>query len=162
MNLFERQIESPVGRLRLLATDDVIVGLYMPGNKGQSRFRGRDGSQHRILRVACTQLAEYFAGERMEFDLPLRLEGTEFQRAVWSALQRIPFGETRTYSKIATQLGRSRAVRAVGAANARNPVSIIVPCHRVIGVDGTLAGYAGGTERKRWLLQHERCVRGRL
>ena len=108
--------------------------------------------------VARQQLIEYFAGERKDFDLPLRLNGTEFQLSVLQALQKIPYGETTSYSDIAERIGRPKAMRAVGAANGRNPIPIIVPCHRVIGSDGTLTGYGGGLHRKQWLLQHERAT----
>lgn len=101
------------------------------------------------------QLAEYFAGNRQAFDLKLAPQGTPFQRAVWRALGEIPFGTTCCYADIARRIGRPTAVRAVGAANGRNPVAIVVPCHRVIGRDGSLTGYAGGLDRKRWLLEHE-------
>lgn len=114
--------------------------------------------------VSCIQqLAEYFAGQRRSFEVPLDLQGTPFQRRVWELLLLIPFGETRTYLDIALALGDSKAVRAVGAANGQNPVSIIVPCHRVIGGDGALVGYGGGLWRKEWLLAHEgRPVQARL
>ena len=109
-----------------------------------------------VLASAVEQLAAYFAGELRVFDLPLGAEGTGFQRLVWRALGTIPFGETRTYGAIAHAIGRPSASRAVGAANGRNPISIIVPCHRVIGASGELTGYAGGVEMKQWLLAHER------
>lgn len=104
---------------------------------------------------ACAQLTEYFAGTRRDFDLPLAPQGTDFQRRVWAALEAIPFGETRNYAEIAEQLGSKGGQRAVGAANGRNPISIVVPCHRVIGSDGRMTGYAGGIGRKRWLLAFE-------
>ncbi len=107
------------------------------------------------------RLAAWFAGERTGFDLPLRPRGTPFQRDVWEALREIPYGETRSYGQIAARLRAPSAVRAVGAANGRNPLAIIVPCHRVIGASGALTGYAGGLERKRWLLAHEREVLAR-
>jgi methylated-DNA-[protein]-cysteine S-methyltransferase len=105
--------------------------------------------------AATAQLREYFAGERREFSLPLAPRGTEFQRRVWLALREIPHGRTRSYGEIAETIGRPTASRAVGAANGRNPISIVVPCHRVIGASGDLTGYAGGMDRKRWLLNHE-------
>jgi methylated-DNA-[protein]-cysteine S-methyltransferase len=104
---------------------------------------------------ACTQLAEYFAGSRRTFELPLAPKGTDFQRRVWQALAGIPYGETRCYAEIAEQLGCKGGQRAVGAANGRNPLAIVVPCHRVIGSNGRLTGYAGGIDRKQWLLAHE-------
>lgn len=109
----------------------------------------------RILDRAAAQLGEYFAGERTTFDLELAPEGTEFQQKVWMLLRAIPFGETRSYGQLATKLKRPTASRAVGAANGRNPLGIIVPCHRVIGASGDLTGYAGGLPMKRWLLAHE-------
>jgi methylated-DNA-[protein]-cysteine S-methyltransferase len=107
------------------------------------------------LREAVRQLAEYFAGDRRKFDLPLRLEGTDFQRRVWQVLTEIPYGETWSYGQLAQRIGNPKGCRAVGLANGRNPISILVPCHRVIGADGSLTGYGGGVERKRWLLAHE-------
>ena len=108
-----------------------------------------------MLARAAAQLREYFAGERTMFDLPLAPDGTGFQRIVWEALERIPYGVTRTYGELAAAIGRPAASRAVGSANSRNPISIIVPCHRVIGANGTLTGYAGGMRAKQWLLDHE-------
>ena len=108
-----------------------------------------------MLRETARQLSAYFDGSLRVFSVPLAFEGTPFQRSVWQALLTIPYGETRTYGEIARQIGNPAAVRAVGAANGRNPISIIVPCHRVIGADGSLTGYGGGVEAKRWLLGHE-------
>jgi methylated-DNA-[protein]-cysteine S-methyltransferase len=107
------------------------------------------------LPAAARQLKEYFAGKRREFALPLRLDGTEFQQRVWGELTKIPFGETRSYGQLAKRLNNPNGSRAVGLANGRNPIAIIVPCHRVIGADGSLTGYGGGLPRKRWLLAHE-------
>lgn len=116
-----------------------------------------------MLRRAAAQLGEYFSGRRRDFDLPLAPVGTPFQRSAWRALAGIPFGETRTYAQQAQTLGRPTATRAVGAANGRNPISIVVPCHRVVGRDGRLTGYAGGVETKAWLLAHEaRVTAGRV
>ena len=108
--------------------------------------------------MARKQLGEYFKGKRMTFDLPLAPEGTEFQQSVWKQLRKISYGRTKSYGEIANKVGNPRASRAVGAANGRNPISIIVPCHRVIGADGKLTGFGGGIERKRWLLEHEQKV----
>ncbi|WP_417617795.1 methylated-DNA--[protein]-cysteine S-methyltransferase [Oceanisphaera sp.] len=105
--------------------------------------------------LACQQLDEYFAGQRQHFELPLAPQGTDFQQQVWQALQTIPHGEHRSYKDIALQIDNPKAVRAVGLANSRNPISLIIPCHRVIGVNGKLVGYAGGIARKAWLLEHE-------
>jgi methylated-DNA-[protein]-cysteine S-methyltransferase len=144
---------SPVGVLRLYAADDQLVGLYLPVQPAPSAIERRSD----VLVRTAAQLAEYFAGQRRVFDLPLAPRGTEFQRAVWHALRTIPLGETRSYGELAQQLGRPSASRAVGAANGKNPISIIVPCHRVIGSTGHLTGYAGGVAAKRWLLDHEQA-----
>jgi methylated-DNA-[protein]-cysteine S-methyltransferase len=150
---------SPVGTLCLCAEDDQLVGLYLPDRPARSAPRGHGG----VLARAAAQLTEYFAGERRDFDLPLAPSGTEFQRAVWRALAEIPFGATCSYGDLARSLGRPSASRAVGAANGRNPISIILPCHRVIGASGELTGYGGGLPMKRWLLDHERgCVQPSL
>lgn len=128
-----------------------IDPLHPEWNASREAFeRARDH-----LLSALDQLTAYFAGTRRVFDLPLDLSGTDFERSVWNALTRIPYGETRTYSQIAIAVGRPTATRAAGAANGRNPVAIIVPCHRVIGANGSLVGFGGGLERKRWLLDHE-------
>lgn len=149
-------IASPVGDLLVRGDGESVIGLYLPDHKRgltpESSWR-RDDNAFAPVRE---QLAEYFAGSRQQFDLPLRLEGTEFQKLVWEQLQQIPFGETITYAELARRVGEPMASRAVGSANGRNPVSIIVPCHRVIGADGKLTGYAGGVEKKRWLLEWER------
>jgi methylated-DNA-[protein]-cysteine S-methyltransferase len=150
-------IDSPIGRL-LLQTDGVsLTGLYMdvpsrpPPVMNDS---GQDGSAG-PLPEAVRQLEQYFAGNRRDFDLPLRLNGTEFQQRVWHALTEIPYGETWSYGELAKRIGNPNASRAVGLANGRNPISILVPCHRVIGADGSLTGYGGGLPRKQWLLAHE-------
>ncbi len=161
MKLHLFSIDSPIGPLRLLVGDDAVHGLYLPGHKGApAAAQGpaldrKEGERHPVVVRARAQLGEYFDGRRRSFDVPLSLEGTDFQQQVWAALLRIPFGETRSYAALSAALGKPRAVRAVGAANGRNPVSILVPCHRVVGSDGSLTGYAGGPERKRWLLCHE-------
>ncbi len=149
-------VPSPIGRLLVTAEGTLLTGLYMRGHKGrpapQPDWRRADEPFDAVRR----QLEEYFAGRRQEFDLPWRMAGTSFQQLVWDALVRIPFGTTITYAQLAARIGRPGAARAVGHANSRNPISIIVPCHRVIGADGALAGYAGGLEKKRWLLDLER------
>ena len=109
-----------------------------------------------ILREAIQQLQEYFAGQRKEFDLPIKMQGTEFQKKVWQALQEIPYGEVSSYGKLAEKIGNSKACRAVGMANHRNPIAIVVPCHRVIGSNGKVVGYAGGLDKKEWLLEMEK------
>ncbi|GAB2918314.1 methylated-DNA--[protein]-cysteine S-methyltransferase [Streptomyces heilongjiangensis] len=147
--------DSPCGPLTLVADDGVLRGLHMTGQRHrppQKTFGPRDDT---LLAEAKEQLAAYFAGELRQFTLALRLHGTGFQRGVWEQLARIPFGETRSYGELADALGSPRASRAVGLANGRNPVGIIVPCHRVVGSDGSLTGYGGGLDRKRRLLAFE-------
>jgi methylated-DNA-[protein]-cysteine S-methyltransferase len=138
MTLHEAHLESPVGRLRLVASDDALVGLLFPTREDVSAEPVAAGRAHPILDRAREQLKAYFAGDRVFFDLPLAPRGTPFQRAVWRALEAIPFGETRSYAQIAASIGRPTATRAVGAANGQNPISIVVPCHRVIGADVSL------------------------
>jgi methylated-DNA-[protein]-cysteine S-methyltransferase len=147
--------ESPLGRMLLLATDEGLCGAYF---EGQRYFPDTDAEWEwnaRPFLKARRQLDEYYKGRRNEFDLSLDLRGTEFQKRVWSALLAISRGETRSYREIAIVTGSAAAVRAVGVAIGRNPVSVIVPCHRVIGSGGSLTGYAGGLHRKEWLLKHE-------
>jgi methylated-DNA-[protein]-cysteine S-methyltransferase len=148
---------SPIGPLRLFAEDDHLVGLYMSEPPALQGVEQRTG----VLELTVAQLAEYFAGGRRVFDLPLAPRGTEFQERVWRALLEIPHGETWSYGELARAIGRPSASRAVGAANGRNPISIIVPCHRVIGSNGDLTGYGGGMPAKRWLLAHEHAAFGR-
>ncbi|MBK5001468.1 methylated-DNA--[protein]-cysteine S-methyltransferase [Pseudomonas sp. S31] len=150
-------MQSPVGTLTLAARGDSLAAVLWEEER-ENRVRlgelHRDDAHPVLLRAAC-QLGEYFAGNRQHFDLPLDFAGTEFQRQVWAALLTIPFGETRSYSDIARQIGNPSAVRAVGAANGRNPISIIAPCHRVIGAGGGLTGFAGGLPAKQYLLALE-------
>ena len=150
-------IDSPVGRLRLVATDDGLAGILFerePPRPNPFDMVG-EAQEHPVLVETERQLAEYFAGERKTFDMKLDFAGTEFQRKVWTALLTIPFGETRSYAQIATQIGHPSAVRAVGAANGKNPISIIAPCHRVIGSSGKLTGFGGGLPAKARLLALE-------
>jgi methylated-DNA-[protein]-cysteine S-methyltransferase len=142
---------SPLGDLRLYAAVDELVGVYLPAQAAPPA----DQRRVPVLGRAAAQLAEYFAGRRHAFELPLAPRGTAFQALVWDALTRIPLGETRSYRSLARSVGRPSASRAVGAANGRNPLSIIVPCHRLIASNGALTGYAGGLPAKRWLLDHE-------
>jgi len=150
------RVESPVGELLLLSDGEALTGLYMDAQK----YRPALPDDVRIADApfACVreQLSAYFGGELRTFDVPLAPAGTQFQKSVWKALLDIPFGATESYSALAARIGRANASRAVGLANGRNPIGIIVPCHRVIGADGSLTGYGGGIERKRWLLEHER------
>ena len=150
-------VDSPVRKLTLVATDDGLAAILWENDR-PSRVRlniEAEDDRHPVLVETARQLGEYFAGERNAFALPLDLAGTAFQRKVWNALLTIPFGETRSYGQIAKQIGRPSAVRAVGAANGRNPVSIVVPCHRVIGSNGSLTGFAGGLDVKSRLLRLE-------
>ena len=149
--------ESPLGRVLLVSDGSALTGVYFSGQKYEPTPGPdwRSEADVKIFQDATRQLQEYFAGRRRAFNLPLRLQGTEFQRKVWNALLEIPFGKTVSYGKLAGQLERKEAVRAVGAAVGRNHLSVIVPCHRVIGSDGSLTGYAGGLERKRALLDLE-------
>jgi methylated-DNA-[protein]-cysteine S-methyltransferase len=147
-------LDSPVGPLTLVERDGALAGLYMAEHRHMPLLEmDRDDS---ILGAAREQLDAYFRGELEVFDLPLSVGGTPFQQAVWRGLAQIPYGETWSYRDLAEHLGNARAVRAVGLANGKNPVSIVVPCHRVVGADGSLTGYGGGLERKQWLLAHER------
>ena len=148
--------ESPIGRLLLTCDGTALTGLFMePSRKAQSTDGWLHDANIAPLSAAVRQLTEYFSGTRREFDLPLRLQGTPFQQRVWRELTEISFGETWSYGQLAKRIGKPSASRAVGLANGSNPISLIVPCHRVIGADGTLTGYGGGLERKRWLLAHE-------
>jgi methylated-DNA-[protein]-cysteine S-methyltransferase len=152
-------IDSPIGELLLLGDGHALRGLYMrQGRKPITIRRGWQASEAAFEEVR-RQLGEYFAGQRTTFRVPLTLEGTPFQRRVWRALQEIGYGETVSYGELARRIDRPTAVRAVGLANGRNPISVIVPCHRVIGADGTLTGYGGGLERKRLLLDLEARTR---
>jgi methylated-DNA-[protein]-cysteine S-methyltransferase len=152
-----KMVDSPIGRLKLVATDDGLAAILWEHDR-PSRVRlniAAEDAGHPVLIETGRQLEEYFAGRRTEFTVKLDLAGTPFQRQVWNALLTIPFGETRSYGQIARQIGRPSAVRAVGAANGRNPVSIITPCHRVIGSTGKLTGFAGGLDVKAHLLALE-------
>ncbi|HZZ50668.1 MAG TPA: methylated-DNA--[protein]-cysteine S-methyltransferase [Pseudonocardia sp.] len=149
-------IDSPIGLITLVAEDGALAGLYMNEHRHRPPIETFGEPDPDVLPEARTQLAEYFAGIRTEFDLPLAQGGTEFQRMVWAALREIPYGQTRTYGELAERIGKPTAIRAVGLANGKNPISIIVPCHRVIGSTGDLTGYGGGIARKRHLLEFER------
>jgi methylated-DNA-[protein]-cysteine S-methyltransferase len=154
--IYYSYIDCPLGQLFVQGDGQFVTGLYMPQHKG---WRGPDASWQQAdapFAVVREQLTEYFAGERQQFDVPLKLAGTPFQQCVWQELVRIPFGATTTYSQLAQRVGKPTASRAVGNANGRNPISIIVPCHRVIGTNGKLTGYAGGVDKKQWLLAWER------
>jgi len=149
---------SPVGVLTLVAEDGALAGLYLPDHRHAPSLDLPAGPPPPGL---LAQLEEWFAGERRSIDVPLAVTGTPFQREVWAALATIPYGETWSYAKLAAAIGRPRAVRAVGLANGRNPLAVVVPCHRVIGAGGSLTGYGGGLAAKEWLLSHERRVAAR-
>jgi methylated-DNA-[protein]-cysteine S-methyltransferase len=154
-------VESPIGDLTLVNTDGVLSGLWMGRRaRGWTREELGDPAPTGFERVA-EELGEYFEGGRREFTIPTAAQGNAFQQRVWALLRQIPFGETRSYGDLARELADPGLARAVGSANARNPIGIVVPCHRVIGSDGSLTGYAGGLERKRFLLQLEASVRER-
>lgn len=148
-------LDSPLGPLTAVSTDGSLSGLFMSGQRHRpaaERFGPRDDT---VLPALREQLDAYWAGDLTDFKVPLVTTGTPFQKQVWAALRRVPYGATCSYADLAIAIGRPTAVRAVGAANGRNPVCLIVPCHRVVGSGGSLTGYAGGLERKRFLLQHE-------
>jgi methylated-DNA-[protein]-cysteine S-methyltransferase len=146
---------SPLGSLVLWGGDDGLAALWLPSSKHTARLPNGAREDRAAFRSTLSQLEEYFAGERSTFDVPLSPHGTAFQRKVWTELRRIPFGHTMSYGELAARIEQPKASRAVGLANGRNPISIIVPCHRVIGHDGALTGYGGGLDAKRWLLDHE-------
>lgn len=159
MKLAFLEMASPVGTLKLVANETALVAVLWE-NENPKRVRSAELIEqidHPILLETQKQLTEYFAGKRQQFDVPLDFEGTEFQKKVWQALLSIPFGETRSYRDIAEQIGNVKAVRAVGAANGKNPISIIAPCHRVIGMNGKLVGFAGGLGNKDILLKIEQA-----
>ncbi|MES2459086.1 MAG: methylated-DNA--[protein]-cysteine S-methyltransferase [Armatimonadota bacterium] len=150
-------LESPVGPLQLISDGEALTGLFMNEHKG-GPVTGEDwirDDDNAVLAEAKRQIAAYFAGERKIFDLPLAARGTPFQQRVWEALREIPYGTTISYGELARRIGNPGASRAVGLANGSNPISIIVPCHRVIGANGKLTGYGGGIERKKALLALE-------
>jgi methylated-DNA-[protein]-cysteine S-methyltransferase len=152
-------IDSPLGTLTLSALDGFLTGVSMEGQKHPPKplpERQRDDDWFAAIKE---QLEAYFAGSLTHFDIPVRMDGTDFQRRVWAHLQDIPYGETISYGELARHVGHPKASRAVGLANGRNPVTIIVPCHRVIGANGALTGYGGGLDRKTWLLDHEAANR---
>jgi methylated-DNA-[protein]-cysteine S-methyltransferase len=157
MQLVYMYMDSPVGALKLVAHDHALVAV-MWDNEDHKRVRLAElieDHQHPMLLRVKKQLEQYFAGQRQQFDLPLDFKGTDFQQQVWQTLLTIPYGETRSYKEIAVQIGNEKAVRAVGAANGKNPISIIAPCHRVIGSSGALVGFAGGLDKKQILLNIE-------
>jgi methylated-DNA-[protein]-cysteine S-methyltransferase len=157
MSYLHKIIKTPVGKLKLVAGEKGLAAILWENDKPQ-RVRvahGPEDKHNAVLIETENQLTEYFAGTRKSFSVPLDFIGTDFQKSVWQALLTIPYGETRSYGQLATQLGNERAMRAVGAANGKNPISIIAPCHRVIGASGALTGFAGGLENKALLLNLE-------
>jgi methylated-DNA-[protein]-cysteine S-methyltransferase len=155
---FYSYIDGPLGPLFVQGDGTFVTGIYMPQHKRWSEPDASWQQSDKLFATVHAQLAEYFAGERRTFDVPLKLAGTPFQQRVWQELVRIPFGTTISYSQLAQRVGKPTASRAVGHANGRNPVSIIVPCHRVIGANGKLTGYVGGVDKKQWLLARERSA----
>jgi methylated-DNA-[protein]-cysteine S-methyltransferase len=160
--LYSSTVDSPVGLLRIVASGVGVRAVLWPTDDPKrvplDDVEGDD--EHPVLVAAAQQLEEYFVGERRDFDLPLDPAGTDFQQSAWMALRSIPYGSTVSYGEQAAQMGDKRKARAVGAANGRNPISIIVPCHRVVGSNGSLTGFAGGIDTKDWLLTHERRIAG--
>ena len=147
-------LQSPIGELMLISDGKSLTGLYMANQKHAAR-RAKAIRDEALLKRPRARMQAYFAGELRDFELPLAAGGTPFQQRVWRALCDIPYGETISYGELARRIGQPKASRAVGLANGQNPIAIVVPCHRVIGANGSLTGYGGGLERKRWLLAHE-------
>ena len=154
MNLFYETLDTPIGMLTIEADDTHILQIMYDYEVGEI-------NQNALTKQCKVQLEEYFAGKRTKFDLRIKFQGTVFQEQVWQALLAVRFAETATYGQQANMIHNPKAVRAVGAANGQNKISIIVPCHRIIGANGSLTGYAGGMERKKWLLHHEQKVAGK-
>lgn len=153
-NVFKAYYESEPGLIEITAGETGIITLYFTKKKSNLKSDSKSFPVH--LKDCIRQLDEYFKGKRMTFDLPLIISGTYFQMKVWNELKKIPFGKTASYKEIALKAGNIKAVRAIGNANNKNKIAVIIPCHRVIGSDGKLSGYAGGVKRKKWLLEHER------
>jgi methylated-DNA-[protein]-cysteine S-methyltransferase len=154
-NVFGARLNSPIGELVLTSDGEAITGLFMEKQKDEPKLINDWRRDDKLFREAARQLQAYFAGELTAFDLPLATAGTEFQERVWAELRKIPYGSTINYAELAQRIGKPKAWRATGAANGSNPISIIIPCHRVIGSDSKLTGYGGGIERKRFLLELE-------
>ncbi len=149
-------MDSPLGPVYLAADDSNLTAVSFSDNE---KIIPIDSPVPEVLKLARNQLEEYFLGKRTEFTIPLKPEGTLFQKQVWQELEKIPFGETNTYSELALKLGSATYTRAVGLANGRNPIAVLIPCHRIIGSGNKLTGYAGGLWRKKWLLQHEMKIK---
>ncbi|WP_372958557.1 methylated-DNA--[protein]-cysteine S-methyltransferase [Marinobacter sp.] len=159
--VFYTELESPIGTLLVTSNGEAITGLHMEQQATRPVIGEHWVRDDQRLDNARSQLMAYFEGQLQQFDLPLAGAGSPFQQQVWQALREIPFGHTETYGELARRIGNEKASRAVGLANGRNPIGIIVPCHRVIGANSALTGYAGGIERKKWLLAHEQAHMGR-
>ena len=155
MSICYTSFNSPLGKMTIQANDDGLMGAWFETQTTQPQELGKKDPKHPILILTIKQLQEYFSHRREMFQLPLAAKGTEFQQQVWQALKTIPYGETWSYQQLAEAIGNPKAVRAVGLANGKNPISVIVPCHRVIGKKGNLTGYAGGLDRKAALLKLE-------
>ena len=157
MKYYYTEMQSPVGDLTIVSDNENLCAIYWKGQEPDKKkfpqLEKNDGD--RILKKTVKQLTRYFTGRRVEFDMPLRLEGTDFQKQVWSLLPSVKYGQTASYGDIAKMINRPRAVRAVGSAISKNPISIIIPCHRVIGSNGQLTGFAGGLDTKEYLLNLE-------
>jgi methylated-DNA-[protein]-cysteine S-methyltransferase len=149
--MYKTYYNSPIGTIEIVSDEDSIVKLDFVEEAGKN-----DGNIPEVLKKAVSQLDEYFKGKRKSFDLKLGVKGTEFQQSVWQQLRKVPFGNTATYGEIAKAIGNEKASRAVGGANNKNKIAIIIPCHRIVGSNGKMVGYAGGLWRKEWLLQHEK------
>jgi len=158
--VFFTYYDSPLGKLLLTGDGQVLFGVSFPNDRNYARPDASGQPGGTALQAAVQQLDAYFAGQLREFDLAVQPHGTAFQRRVWQALRTIPYGTTVSYGKIAQVLGQPTATRAVGAANGANPIPIVIPCHRVIGANGSLTGFGGGLAAKRWLLEHENALPG--
>lgn len=164
MTFYSGDVRSPIGLITVVATEKGVHNVMFDCTEMPRTLEGHTVTRkpvHPVVSRALSQLREYFAGTRTSFDLPLDLEGTPFQVSAWKALATVPFGRTASYAQQASQIGRPTATRAVGAANGRNPVAIVLPCHRIVGANGSLTGFAGGLDTKRWLLDHEADVLAR-
>ncbi|MDF2519491.1 MAG: methylated-DNA--[protein]-cysteine S-methyltransferase [Clostridia bacterium] len=149
--MYKAYYSSPIGSIEIVSDESSILELEFVEEMGQAHDKAPE-----VLKRALTQLDEYFKGKRKAFDLELKLKGTEFQKGVWQQLQKVPYGNTASYGDIAKAVGNEKASRAVGGANNKNKIAIIIPCHRIVGSKGEMTGYAGGIWRKEWLLQHEK------
>lgn len=156
MNKYITYLRSPIGEIKITADEDFINSILFVFDDTEMH----EENPNSVLKECKAQLSQYFSGKRNEFDIPIKQAGTEFQQKVWKELLKIPYGRTVSYNFIAKSLGDKKSIRAVGAANGKNQISIIVPCHRVIGSEGSLTGYAGGLWRKKWLLNHEKEFSG--